>query len=29
VRLLVRLDTLLRWHRDLVARRHAHMSRPL
>src|SRR6187551_2533274 len=28
VRLLVRPDTVLRWHRDLVARRHAHMSRP-
>jgi hypothetical protein len=28
VRLLVRPDTVLRWHRDLVARRHAQMSRP-
>lgn len=28
VRLLVRPNTVLRWHRDLVARRHAHMSRP-
>jgi transposase len=28
VRLLVRPDTVLRWHRDLVARRHAHPSRP-
>ena len=28
VRLLVRPDTVLRWHRDLVARRHAHASRP-
>ena len=28
VRLLVRPDTMLRWHRDLLARRHARMSRP-
>jgi putative transposase len=28
VRLLVRPDTVLRWHRDLVARRHAVASRP-
>jgi transposase len=28
VRLLVRPDTVLRWHRDLVACRQAHMSRP-
>ncbi|MBY8881104.1 integrase core domain-containing protein [Actinacidiphila acidipaludis] len=28
VRLLVRPDTVLRWHRDLVARRHAARSRP-
>jgi putative transposase len=28
LRLLVRPDTVLRWHRDLVARRHAAMSRP-
>jgi putative transposase len=28
VRLLVRPDTVLRWHRDLVARRHAVRSRP-
>ncbi len=28
VRLLVRPDTVLRWHRDLVARRHAEESRP-
>jgi transposase len=28
VRLLVRPDTVVRWHRDLVARRHAHLSRP-
>jgi putative transposase len=28
VRLLVRPDTVLRWHRDLVARRHAAGSRP-
>ncbi len=28
VRLLVRPDTVLRWHRDLLARRHAQMSRP-
>jgi putative transposase len=28
VRLLVRPDTVLRWHRDLIARRHAHLSRP-
>jgi putative transposase len=28
VRLLVRPDTVLRWHRDLVARRHAAASRP-
>jgi putative transposase len=28
VRLLVRPDTVLRWHRDLVARRHAAVSRP-
>jgi putative transposase len=26
--LLVRPDTVLHWHRDLLARRHAHMSRP-
>ncbi|WP_405930275.1 integrase core domain-containing protein [Streptomyces sp. NBC_00827] len=29
MRLLVRPDTVLRWHRDLVARRHAIRSRPL
>jgi putative transposase len=28
VRLLVRPDTVLRWHRDLLARRHARSSRP-
>ncbi|MEU6265560.1 helix-turn-helix domain-containing protein [Saccharopolyspora shandongensis] len=28
LRLLVRPDTVLRWHRDLVARRHAQASRP-
>jgi putative transposase len=28
LKLLVRPDTVLRWHRDLLARRHAHMSRP-
>ncbi|GAA1728642.1 hypothetical protein GCM10009680_82250 [Streptomyces yatensis] len=28
VRLLVRPDTVLRWHRDLLARRHAAASRP-
>ena len=28
VRLLVRPDTVLRWHRDLLARRHAAVSRP-
>jgi putative transposase len=28
VRLLVRPDTVLRWHRDLLARRHASLSRP-
>jgi putative transposase len=28
VRLLVRPDTVLRWHRDLVTRHHAHISRP-
>jgi putative transposase len=28
IRLLVRPDTVLRWHRDLVARRHAARSRP-
>jgi hypothetical protein len=28
LRLLVRPDTILRWHRDLLARRHAVMSRP-
>lgn len=28
VRLVVRPDTVLRWHRDLVARRHAAASRP-
>jgi transposase len=28
LRLLVRPDTILRWHRDLLARRHAAMSRP-
>ena len=28
VRLLVRPDMVLRWHRDLVARRHAAVSRP-
>src|SRR4051794_34108140 len=27
LRLLIRPDTVLRWHRDLVARRHAAMSR--
>src|SRR5947209_8312433 len=28
LRLLVRPDTVLRWHRDLLARRHARASRP-
>ncbi|GAA1933533.1 hypothetical protein GCM10009753_78740 [Streptantibioticus ferralitis] len=28
IRLLVRPDTVLRWHRDVVARRHAAQSRP-
>ena len=28
LRLLVRPDTVLRWHRDLLARRHAAISRP-
>ncbi len=28
MRLLVRPDTVLRWHRDLIARRHAARSRP-
>jgi transposase InsO family protein len=28
LRLLVRPDTVLRWHRDLIARRHARASRP-
>jgi putative transposase len=28
LRLLVRPDTILRWHRDLLGRRHARMSRP-
>jgi putative transposase len=28
MRLLVRPDTVLRWHRDLIAARHARMSRP-
>ncbi|MFE7116973.1 hypothetical protein ACFU99_16320 [Streptomyces sp. NPDC057654] len=28
MRLLVRPDTVLRWHRDIVARRHAARSRP-
>jgi putative transposase len=28
LRLLVRADTILRWHRDLLARRHAVISRP-
>ncbi|MGW4517455.1 integrase, partial [Streptomyces sp. NPDC004393] len=28
VRLLVRPETVLRWHRDLLARRHAALSRP-
>ncbi|MER5359524.1 hypothetical protein [Streptomyces sp. NPDC002785] len=28
IRLLVRPDTVLRWHRDLVARRHAARSKP-
>src|SRR4029453_13250262 len=28
VRLLVRPDTVLRWHRDLLARRHASLPRP-
>jgi hypothetical protein len=28
VRLLVRPDTVLRWHRDLIARRHAAASQP-
>jgi hypothetical protein len=28
LRLLVRPDTVLRWHRELIARRHALMSRP-
>ncbi|WP_329375549.1 integrase core domain-containing protein [Streptomyces sp. NBC_01483] len=29
IRLVVRPDTVLRWHRDLVARRHAARSRPM
>ncbi|MGI5144616.1 hypothetical protein [Streptomyces sp. CA-106110] len=29
LRLLVRPDTLLRWHRDLIGRRHAAVSRPM
>jgi putative transposase len=29
VRLLVRPETVLRWHRDLIARRHARISRPI
>jgi putative transposase len=28
LRLLVRPDTVLRWHRDIIARRHAAASRP-
>ncbi|GAA1753329.1 integrase core domain-containing protein [Luedemannella helvata] len=28
IRLLVRPETVLRWHRDLIAARHAHASRP-
>jgi hypothetical protein len=28
IRLLVRPDTVLKWHRDLIARRHAAVSRP-
>ena len=28
LRLLVRPDTILKWHRDLLARRHAALSRP-
>jgi hypothetical protein len=28
IRLLVRPETVLRWHRDLIARRHASNSRP-
>ena len=28
LRLLVRPDTILKWHRDLIARRHAAVSRP-
>jgi hypothetical protein len=28
LRLLVRPDTVLRWHRDLIARRHARRSQP-
>jgi transposase InsO family protein len=28
VRLLVHPETVLRWHRDLIARHHAHLSRP-
>jgi putative transposase len=28
LRLLIRPDTILRWHRDLMRRRHARMSRP-
>ena len=28
MRLLVRPETVLRWHRDMVARRHATVSRP-
>jgi putative transposase len=28
IRLLVRPETVLRWHRDLIARHHAHISRP-
>jgi putative transposase len=28
IRLLARPETVLRWHRDLIARRHARVSRP-
>lgn len=28
IQLLVRPETVLRWHRDLIAARHAHISRP-
>ena len=28
IRLPVRPETMLRWHRDLIARHHAHVSRP-